>query len=289
MTQELRSLAQATGSFDDTTGAQLVDIGSATVNVDLATVDVEAIVDGIAGATPKTLADIDTKMPVLGQALAAASVPVVLPATQVAELIANKEAVIYTASVVIAVTAVVTGDDQGPESAAQLDDYESLTGLTAANTNAGALYFSVADDTGGFFHVDIYKDEARTTLVGHTGTYNAGGSEAISADNASGVGGAITVVSATAVDVNITAVYSLPFKKTPLSSVSKLVYGAVVTAKAGNGDAILWGGSDAQTASIAAGTEAVLLGRTGVVVDLADVYINGTLTEGVDVVALAVV
>ena len=39
-----------------------VDVGSSIVSVDLATVDVTAIVDGIAGDTPKTLADLDVAL-----------------------------------------------------------------------------------------------------------------------------------------------------------------------------------------------------------------------------------
>jgi len=45
---------------DETTGAILVDASGVTLTADVVQVDVDAIVDGIAGATPKTLADLYT-------------------------------------------------------------------------------------------------------------------------------------------------------------------------------------------------------------------------------------
>ena len=47
-----------------------VDIGSSLVNVDMATVDVDAIVDGIAGVPPKTLFDIEGGIAAINTALA---------------------------------------------------------------------------------------------------------------------------------------------------------------------------------------------------------------------------
>ncbi len=48
----------------------VVDVGAAVVNVDLATVDVDAIVDGIAGSSPSTLADLDDALNYSGYGVA---------------------------------------------------------------------------------------------------------------------------------------------------------------------------------------------------------------------------
>ena len=77
----------------------------------------------------------------------------------------------------------------------QLDtvNLDEVLGLTAANTTAGHVFFKVVDDTGGFRHLELYKESARTTLVAHTATYNSTGAKALVADGASGVGGYVTV------------------------------------------------------------------------------------------------
>lgn len=80
---------------------------------------------------------------------------------------------------------------------------EQITGLTLSNTDQGRLYVSIIDDGGGFFHIAIYEDFARSELVAHTGTYNGGGAEALIADNASGLGGTITVNAVVAADADI--------------------------------------------------------------------------------------
>lgn len=104
---------------------------------------------------------------------------------------------------------VALNDDQGPAGAAQLDDWEDITGASCLNTAAnGVVYVSIVADGGGFFHVELYSDAARTHLTGHTASYNAGGAQAILPDNASGLGGTITIVSATAADDNIVAYFS---------------------------------------------------------------------------------
>lgn len=71
----------------------------------------------------------------------------------------------------------------------------ALTGaVKGTNTDVdGRIYLNVVDDGGGFRHVDIYKDAARTSLVGHTATYNTTGAKAIVADGGSGLGGTVTV------------------------------------------------------------------------------------------------
>jgi hypothetical protein len=91
----------------------------------------------------------------------------------------------------------------------QLQYYELVTGLTLGNTNAGRLYFSIIADGGGFYHVAIYEDAARTLLVAHTATYNSTGSKALVADNASGIGGAIYVSAVVGADADIYADYAL--------------------------------------------------------------------------------
>ena len=100
-------------------------------------------------------------------------------------------------------TPVESGDNNN-----QLSTFTNITGVTDDNTDAEkALHFSIVDDTGGFFHIDIYKEVGRTTLQGHTGTYNSTGAKAIVADNASGLGGTVTVDAVTAVDVDIKVVF----------------------------------------------------------------------------------
>lgn len=91
----------------------------------------------------------------------------------------------------------------------QLSGYASITGVVKGlpsgnNTDVESKqYINIVDDGGGFFHVDIYSDAARTQLVGHTATYNSTGSQAVIADNASGLGGTITVDAVTAADSDI--------------------------------------------------------------------------------------
>ena len=60
-----RHIGAADVMIDETTGALLVKIGDAELSVDVADVDVQAIVDGIAGGTPKTLADLYTAIGLL--------------------------------------------------------------------------------------------------------------------------------------------------------------------------------------------------------------------------------
>jgi len=76
-------------------------------------------------------------------------------------------------------------------------DYYSannLTGVTPALLDIhGHLYVSQIDDTGGYYHTEIFNDVGRTSLVGHTATYNSGGAKTVVADNGSGLGGTITV------------------------------------------------------------------------------------------------
>jgi hypothetical protein len=92
----------------------------------------------------------------------------------------------------------------------QLSGYDLIRGIKSDNVDAsGILYVEIVDDGGGFRHVDLYNDAAKGAgdLVGHTGTYNAPGTEAITEDNSSGVYGLITVDAVGAVD-SITVTFS---------------------------------------------------------------------------------
>lgn len=72
----------------------------------------------------------------------------------------------------------------------------ALTGVTPTIVDhRGRLYLSQVDDTGGYFHTDIYNDSGLTSLVGHTATYNTNGAKAVVADGGSGLGGTVTVSS----------------------------------------------------------------------------------------------
>jgi hypothetical protein len=84
----------------------------------------------------------------------------------------------------------------------QLSGWSYVTGLTTSNTNAGTIYPNIVDDTGGFYHIEIYKvsTDGAANLIAHTATYNTTGAKALVADNASGVGGTVTVNAVTAVE-----------------------------------------------------------------------------------------
>lgn len=88
----------------------------------------------------------------------------------------------------------------------QLSTYTDIDGIVyGTNTSAGGIiYISIVDDTGGFFHVNMYSDAGRTALIAHTATYNSTGRKLLIADNASGISGAITVTAVSAADVDIT-------------------------------------------------------------------------------------
>lgn len=93
----------------------------------------------------------------------------------------------------------VSGDDNATIAA------NAITGLTravmtasdslgqAADTSVRSIFASVVDDGGGHWHIDIYKETGRTTLIAHTGDITADGDYALTADGGSGVGGTLTV------------------------------------------------------------------------------------------------
>ncbi len=76
----------------------------------------------------------------------------------------------------------------------QLSGYERLSGYKANLDGNGKLYFS-ANFSAGTLNVNIYKDSARTQLIGHTtsanGSLTTTGLKSVAADNASGLGGFI--------------------------------------------------------------------------------------------------
>jgi hypothetical protein len=108
-------------------------------------------------------------------------------------------------------TPVVQNDNAGTAGAAQLDDWENITGVDCDNTaSGGRMYVKIIDDTGGYFHVALYDAAAMAAgdLVGHTATYNTTGAKAIVADNTSGLGGTLTVDEVLAADSDIVAFFA---------------------------------------------------------------------------------
>lgn len=91
----------------------------------------------------------------------------------------------------------------------QLSGWENITGIATTNTDNGRLYVSIVADGGGFYHVNLYSDLARSHLVGHTATYNSNGAKAIVADNLSGLGGTVTVDARTAADTDIVVFFAV--------------------------------------------------------------------------------
>jgi len=92
------------------------------------------------------------------------------------------------------------------DSGVQLGCLNRITGLVVGgNTSAsGFLYVSILDDGGGYRHIGLYSNAARSALVAHTATYNTTGLKALVADNGSGLGGYIGVL---AVGSPTTAIY----------------------------------------------------------------------------------
>jgi hypothetical protein len=99
---------------------------------------------------------------------------------------------------------IETGDNN-----AQVHNWQYLTGVTFENSNEHRIYISIVADGGGFYHVNIYKAAARAAgdLIGHTANYNSDGDKAIVADNASGLGGYITITTRVGADVDIEVVF----------------------------------------------------------------------------------
>ncbi len=96
------------------------------------------------------------------------------------------------------------GDDN-----AQLSGWEDITGISQDNTDLGRLYVEIVAAGGGFYHVDLYMDAGLTELVGHTGSYNGVGAQAITADNGSGLGGTVTVDAVVGADADIVVWFTI--------------------------------------------------------------------------------
>jgi hypothetical protein len=83
------------------------------------------------------------------------------------------------------------GDDDGLFSA-----YVNLTGVTLDLLDKdGALFFLWVSEGGGNWHVNAYNDASlhAVYLVGHTASFTTTGAKTVTADNASGLGGTVTV------------------------------------------------------------------------------------------------
>jgi len=102
------------------------------------------------------------------------------------------------------------------DAAWQLTGFDNITGISQDNTDFGKLYVTVVDDgAGANWHVDLYMDAARgaADLVGHTASYAAAytGVMAVQPDNASGLGGTITIAfpAAAVADADIEVIYTI--------------------------------------------------------------------------------
>jgi len=90
-----------------------------------------------------------------------------------------------------------------------------ITGISLTNIDEnGILYVQIVEDALGIHHIDLFKapgntpgDAASIYLVGHTAAYAAPGTEAIIADNDSGIGGTITILAVTQQNLDVTIEY----------------------------------------------------------------------------------
>ncbi|MCE5327894.1 MAG: hypothetical protein LLG01_15920 [Planctomycetaceae bacterium] len=122
--------------MDDETGAILVKLASGI------TIDFKALIDALGAG--KTLADLNTalanlsRVPALGQALAAASVPVVLTAAQLASLTSNMPSGVSTPLAALATTNAwdANGELAIPAGTLFLYVYPSEDMFLVANTSA---------------------------------------------------------------------------------------------------------------------------------------------------------
>lgn len=92
----------------------------------------------------------------------------------------------------------------------QLSGWENITGISQDNTELGRLYVSIVFD-GVDYHVELYMDPGKAAgkLVGHTADYAAPGAQAIIADNASGLGGTITIDAVVGPDTDIDVIFTI--------------------------------------------------------------------------------
>lgn len=79
-----------------------------------------------------------------------------------------------------------------------IGSFSNVTGLSVSCVDiSGRLYISIVDDGAGFRTASLYNNssKAANTKIAHTSSYNATGNIAITADNGSGLGGTLTVLS----------------------------------------------------------------------------------------------
>jgi hypothetical protein len=86
----------------------------------------------------------------------------------------------------------------------QLSGYEALTGVGPNLDANGKLYFSITV-SGSNIGLNIYKDSARTQLIGSiaSANYTAGQFQTVTAQNSSGLGGSIRFDAKTVTDTDI--------------------------------------------------------------------------------------
>lgn len=90
----------------------------------------------------------------------------------------------------------------------QLSGYQNITGYGPHLDASGKLYFNIVI-SGSNHTVNIYKDSARTQLIGHAGPTTSLSNVSITADNSSGLGGTIKFDAHVANDTDIECDYSI--------------------------------------------------------------------------------
>lgn len=94
-----------------------------------------------------------------------------------------------------------------------LGGYENITGVTSSNLDAsGIMYFSIVLVSGTTYHIELFKDSARTQLIGFSANFTntATGTHTITASNSSGIGG--TISSTATVSANTAISCRFPFR-----------------------------------------------------------------------------
>lgn len=101
-----------------------------------------------------------------------------------------------------------TGDNNN-----QLSGYEALTNVGLNCDADGKMYFSIVGVSGSNIGVNIYKDSARTQLIGHltAANYTIGQVNSVTADNSSGLGGTLIFNAKVANDSDIVVDFKLVF------------------------------------------------------------------------------
>jgi hypothetical protein len=144
------------------------------------------------------------------------------------------------------------------DAAGQLQDFAFITTTAPVGFNdlvdsRGRLYFNVVDDTGGYWHVDVYNRPERAVgdLIAHTATYNSLGTKLLIADNASGIDptAAITVNVLGPADVDIyVEFYKYFIAATPTTTTLSLV-GPVLSTASGRIEGV-WRGSSSKVTKL---------------------------------------